>query len=188
MNWLTWIFLESLPALASLLGTALFILLVIWRQTGRPRPLLVGLGVALVLLVVQAAVVTQREHAGRIMHEVEIDLSEGRVDALAATLAPDFTAGNRDRETFIAYVHSWIERVDIRWLDRQNLHVIESSPDQFAISVGYLATVTGDYAGTVPSRWRINFIDTRYGWMIHRIRCLRLAHLDKPDWQTIDHQ
>ena len=58
MSWFTWIFLESLPALGALLFTVNFFLLVYWRRSGRVRPLLIGLGAAIVLLIVQAAVVT----------------------------------------------------------------------------------------------------------------------------------
>lgn len=186
MDWLVWLLFESPGALAAVLGTALFVLLVYWRRRGRARPLLVGLAVAVVLLVVQALVTTRREHAGRILAAVEADIVQARTDALAEALAADFAASGMDRAAFLAYVRGKMEVVDVRWLDRQSLRVEQSGGARFAVSVGYLADAAGEYGGSIPSRWWIEFARTPAGWRIVHIRCLRLAWLEAPTWADLD--
>jgi len=185
MAWLTWIFLESLPALAAVLGTVLFVLLVIWRRGSSPRPLLVGLAVAAVLLIVQQVVVTQREQADRIMTPVELDILEGKIAALRDAVAPDFTSGHFDRDEFLDYAAGRLDAVNVRWLDRRQFVVVDSGSDRFTLEVAYLATISGDYGGTFPSRWRIDFAKTPAGWRITHIRCLKLAWLDTPSWEDL---
>ena len=86
MEWVTWLLFESVAALGSVLGLVLFALLVHWRRSGQVRPLLLGLGVAAALLLVQVLVVTRREHAGRILAAIERDIVAARTAALEAAL------------------------------------------------------------------------------------------------------
>lgn len=189
MDWLIWIMFESAVALAAVLGTVLFALLVYWRRGGSPRPLLIGLVVLLVLLILQPLVVTRREHAGRIMSAIEQDIVAARTDALAAALAPGFHAGRRDADAFVAFVRAKMQQIDVHWLERQSLRLepLDSpTSDCFAVSVGYLADVANEYEGTIPSRWQIEFTRTPAGWKISTIHCLRLAWLENPTWTEID--
>ncbi len=188
MTWFTWIFLESALALGAVSGTALFFLLVYWRRGGSVQPLLIGLGVSVVLFAVQALVTTQREHAAGVMQAIEDDLVDAQTAALGQYLAPQFTAGNRDRREFLDHVSARLKQIDIRWLDRKSLKIIESSGDTFAVAVGYFAHVTGEYGGTVPSVWRIEFTRTPDGWLISQIDCLKLAWMENPTWEQIDRQ
>lgn len=172
MNSLTWLFLESTLALAALLFVVLFVLLVYWRRSGVVRPLLVGLAAAVVLLVVQSAVVTQREQAGLIMGRVEQDILDSKVDALAAALSSDFWIEDAewDSEKFIERVRHYMRRVDVLTLMRRRLEVVERGEDTFTVEIAYLADVRGmDYAGVTPSNWRIQFVREGEDWRIRNI-------------------
>jgi hypothetical protein len=187
MNWLVWFLFESLGALGAVLGVALFVLLVHWRRTGRSRPLLIGLAIAAVLLVTQALVVTQRERAARILAPIERDVVASRTTALEAALAPDFTAGDLDREQFLAFARRQFQRLRVRWLDRWALQVDESQAARFVASATYVADIAGDaYAGSVQSRWAITFVRTPAGWRIANLRPLHVAGLDEPRWSDLD--
>ena len=104
MAWLTWFALESTLALAAALFTANFTLLVMWRRTGRGRPLLAGLAVSILLLAIQGFVVTRREHAGRLLRTIERDLLTAQTTGLSAALADDFRTARMDKGSFLT---SW---------------------------------------------------------------------------------
>jgi hypothetical protein len=169
------------------LGAVLFVLLVYWRRTGRVRPLLVGLAVAVVLFVLQATVVTSRERVGRTMDAIQHDLVAQRSNALAAALAPDFEAGGMNRDTFLEYVRRQMERVNVRDLDRTALRIERSEGDRLVVSVSYLASIVmQDYAGDVLSRWSLTFARTPAGWKIVSIQPLHVGGVDRPTWGTLE--
>lgn len=185
MAWITWVLFESLLALAAVLGTGLFILLVLWRRSGNPRPLLIGLAVAVILLIVQQLVVTRRERADELLKQVENAVTAERMDWLAAVLAPDFKAFELDRDEFLDYVNSFMQTLDVKWVRRQDLTIEGGTPDRITASAGYWADVTGDQGGTVPSRWRFEFEQTPYGWMIQSITPLKIGPLKDPNWADL---
>jgi hypothetical protein len=187
MGWLTWFLFESVAALGAVLGVVLFVLLVYWRRTQRSRPLLVGLGVALALFVIQAVMMTQREHAVRILEPIEKELVASRVDALAAALAPEFDAEELDRDGFLAYVRRQLELVKVRWLDRWALKLTEADSDRFVATATYVADISGySYVGGVESVWTLTFVRTPDGWKIAAIRPLNIGGLENPTWGSID--
>ena len=187
MGWLTWFLFESVAALGAVLGVVLFVLLVYWRRTGQSRPLLVGLGVALTLLVIQALVVTQREHAEHILEPIEKELVASRTDALAAALAPDFDADGLDRDGFLAYVRRQLQSVKVRWLERWALQLAEADAERFVATATYTADVAGSsYVGSMESVWAFTFVRTDDGWKIATIRPLSIAGLENPTWGSID--
>lgn len=186
MDWLSWVLFESLAALAAVLVTGLFVVLVYWRRSGNVRPLLVGLGLAVVLLALQWLVVTHREHAGRVLVTIEQDLRRGRATALGTALAPGFVAGERDREQFIGYVERRLRQIRIHWLERTRLQMVESNGGRFVILAGYVADVGGQYSGRIPSRWRIEFTRTPAGWQITAIEPEMLAFQENMTWPALD--
>ena len=189
MSGLTWFFCESVPALGAVLGVALFVLLVYWRRSGRVRPLLAGVTVAAVLLLVQWLVVTQREHAGRILKSIETDIVASRTGALAAALAPNFETDGLDRDAFLAYVRRQLERIKVRWVDRWRLEVAESEADRFVATAVYTADVIAEvHAGTVSGTWSITFIRTPAGWKIARVQPVRIDGDARPTWHDLDRE
>lgn len=186
MVWVSWLLFESVAALAAVLGVALFVLLVHWRRSRRGRPLLIGLGLAVVLLVLQALVVTQREHASRILAQIEADIVRAQTDALAESLAPDFDADGRDRDAFLARVRQWMQRVDVRWLDRLHLRIEQRAADRFVVSASYRAEVMFDQIGGASrSRWALTFTRTADGWKIVDIQPLFIEGISNPSWGSI---
>ena len=189
MSVLTWFFFESVPALAAVLGVALFVLLVYWRRSGRARPLLVGLAVAAALLLIQRLVVTQREQAGRILKAIETDIVASRTAAMAAALAPDFDADGLDRDAFLVLVRRQLEHVKVRWVDRWRLEVRESAAERFVVEAVYTADITAEvYSGTASGSWSITFIRSPAGWKIACVRPLRVEDMSNPTWQDVDRQ
>ena len=184
METLVWVLFESTITLAVVLALANFFLLVYWRRSGRPRPLLIGLAVAVVLLVLQALVVTKREHAAAILQRIETDLLVSRVEALDRALATDFQAGSRDHDRFVDFARRQLEVVEIHWLMRTSPRVEESQKDTFTISVGYTADVTAHgYVGPVGSRWRLTFVREAGEWRIGRIDPPMINRRQFDDWR-----
>jgi len=191
MNTLVWFFFESTAALGSVLGLVLFALLVYWRRTGRGRPLLVALGVSAALLLVQVLVVTQREHAIRILDRIQADLVRSRSDALAAALAPDFVTDQPrgpalDRAAFLDHVRRVQQRVAVRWLERADLRIHDATAGRFVISVAYVAEVVGDqFGGPFRSRWSITFVRAPGGWMILHLHAEDIEGVPAPSWEHV---
>jgi len=186
MDWLVWFFFESLPALAAVLFTANFVLLVYWRRSGRHRPLLVGVTLALALLIIQALVVTRREHARHVLTAIEKDVLASRRDHLAAAFAPSFTAGRMTRDEFLDYVGRQYHRVHVRQLNCSELRVKESRPDEFVVAVAYQGDITvGDYVGWVRTRWDVTFVRTAAGWQIARLQPRYVEGITDPTWADL---
>jgi hypothetical protein len=187
MNWLTWVLFESLAALGAVLGVALFALLVLWRRSGNVRPLLIGLGIAVVLLGMQALVVTKREHAGRVLTAIEHDLRVSKTDALAAALAPEFESQGMGRDEFLAYVRRQLAKVRVHWLERWELSVSDATADRFGASVTYLAEISGEgLAGTPRSNWYFTFVRTPAGWKIAALECRQIDGHRDVSWRDLN--
>ena len=184
MDWLGWLFLESLPALAIALGLTLFGLLVYWRRGGSPRPLLIGLAITAVLLGVQAVIETPREVATRMLIRIERDVVAGRATALAAALAPQFRTEGMDRTAFIEFARQKIQQVRVRSVDRGECRIEERTGDRFVASVNYQTNVdVRDWgAAFVPSHWRITFGRTDAGWRIVTIDPPQVGGEQFRDW------
>jgi hypothetical protein len=181
---LVWVVLESTITLAVILALANFFLLVHWRRSGRPRPLLIGLAVAVVLLALQALIVTRREHAASTLKRIETDLLASRVEALDRALATDFEAGHMNHERFVDFARRQLAVVEIHWLRRTGPRVEQSQKDRFSISVGYTADVTAHgYVGPVGSRWTITFVREVGKWRIGRIDPPMINRHQFNDWR-----
>ena len=176
MGWLRWLFLESFVALASVLFLANFVLLVHWRRSGRPRALLIGLASAIMLLAVQALVVTRHEHAARTLHAIVAEIPLRRVDVLSASLTADFDCDGMDRDAFVKFAQAGLDRVRIEQLHRTLLEVVRSQGDEFAVEVVYLSdTLIGDvFEGYLKSRWEVTFVRRAGEWRIGGIRALEI--------------
>ncbi len=173
MDWLVYIFIESTLTLGVLLALVCFCLLVYWRREGRPRPLLIGLAVSALLLIVQTAVTTQREHAWRILARIERDVLAGETDRLAASLSDDFSAARYDKPRFIELVDGRYDVVSVIWLRRLSCTIVESTADSFTAEVGYLGEVrASEYMTAIDSKWRIKFIRRERDWKIQTVKPL----------------
>jgi hypothetical protein len=189
---LEWFFFESTAALASVLGVVLFVLLVVWRRSGKARPLVIGVAVSAVLLSLQGFVVTRKEQATRILDSIESDLVHGHADALAAALTPDFETEQRsgralNRRDFLELVAQRLQRTRIGWINRSGLQTGESRPDHFVVTVAYMAEAyVENFGGVFRSRWTITFARSPEGWRIQHIRADEIEGLgNEPAWGTI---
>ncbi|NLG43761.1 MAG: hypothetical protein GX547_10975 [Phycisphaerae bacterium] len=187
MAWLSWFLFESTLALAAALFTANFALLVMWRRTGRGRPLLAGLAVSIILLAVQGFVVTHREHAAHLLRTIERDLLTAQTSGLSAALADDFQMGRMDKGQFLDFVARQYGRIRISSLYCSQLEVRDSQPDQFTVEAAYQADLRGDFmGGWVRSRWELTFKRTADGWRIAFLRPIHIDGIQHPDLRALE--
>lgn len=177
MYLLTWVFLESVVALCVILGLMLFGLIVHWRRSLNPRLLLAGLGVAIILLLIQKSIVTQREHAGLILDAIQKDLLQSRPDAIERSLADPFRAGEMDRGQFLNVVKTQLRKVRIHQISRGSMRQTTSEPGAFQVDASFSARVDSTEYGAnlVPSTWQLGFVKTAEGWRISQIEPLSLG-------------
>ena len=188
MDTLKWLFFESTPALGGCLAVVLFLLLVHWRRTLKPRAFLTGLAVAAILLIVQAIVVTHGEHASRIMATIELEVLASRPDGLAPFLSERFYIEDADwdRAEFLQRVRDYMERVDVRTLTRRKLEVEKNDGEQFQIYISYLADInTQDFDRPVLSRWRITFVHEANHWRILTIIPVSIDQTPTGGWRGV---
>jgi hypothetical protein len=180
MGWLRWIFLENLIAFAVVVGVANFFLLVAWRRGRSVRPLLAGLVLTVVLFGVHLGVTTRREHAGAALKAIERDLVNDRADAVQALLAPSFSAYGMDKAAFVDLVEDRLDALDLTYIGRTRLRVVQEAETRFAVEADYYADVRGlMYSGPFRSRWFVEFVRTPDGWRIGTTRALQ------PSWMAI---
>ncbi len=185
VDFLVWLLFESTLLLGGCLGVMLFVLLVHWRRTLQPRPLLIGLALAVVLLIAQAAVVTRKEHADRIMERIETAVLASQPEVIAGTLSTRFRIEKpeMDGEQFTDLVRAYMQWVNVRSLSRTALTIEESRDDTFRASLSYLGEVTArDFTGLVQSRWNITFVRDQDGWHILSIEPTMLQRQTIKGW------
>lgn len=185
MQTLQWFFFESTAALGAALFLALFWLLVYWRRSGNLKPLGVGIGIAILLLVIQAAVTTQHEHAAHILARIERDAEKHSAAALEAALAADFSIPGMTRAEFVTLARERLARLTIRTLYRTNL-VIDTGPEEFTAHASYLADASLDndvISGS--SEWLIRFARHNDRWLIVEIEPVRIQNVPLHGWQDL---
>ena len=177
MGWMRWLLFESFAALAIGLFLVNFFLLVYWRRSGRPRPLLIGLGAAVVLLCVQNLVVTRQEHAGRILAGIEREIPTAAVAALAAALSDDFECDGMDAAEFVAFAEAGLQRVDVDILRRMRLEIGESGASRFVARVVYLSDVrvVDLFDRLIKTVWEVTFVQERGRWRIAAVRAVQVG-------------
>ena len=188
MDFLSRLFLESQLMLGAILAVAIFVLLVHWRRTLKPRPLLIGLAVSIILLIVQAAVVTRRERADIIMTRIEKAVLVSKADGVGAEISARFRVETpeMDRARFVELVRVYMQRVDVRTLARRKLEVVSGTPERFEALVSYFAEINaGDYSGPAQSRWRIIFVKEADRWRIISIEPTMLNRQTVAGWRSL---
>lgn len=187
MQWLTWIFLESPLALSAACFVILFVLLVYWRRTGKPRPLLVGLVLAVVAFAAQAFVETRRELADRLLEPVERQAVQGQTQALQALVAPQFAAGELDATEFVALARQRLSDHPLTNIQRLGSHIVESGPDSFVVRNSYY--VTGRFgqigAGSFQCTIRFDFLRTQNQWKIVAIEPPKIQGVQFDSWTHV---
>lgn len=171
MNWLTWLFLESFPALSISLFVVLFWLLVWWRRGGSVRPFLVAMLIGAVLLVVQSLVTTQREHAARVLSAVERGVPRADIKPLEASLTRSFQAAQLARDEFIGMAQRRLQEFRVNNVRRVTLSIDQSGPDRFVALAAYQCDIDHpDFgSGWLATGWRFTFLRVEGEWRIDEI-------------------
>ncbi len=188
VDFLVRLLFESTLMLGGCLAVMLFVLLVHWRRSSKPRLLLIGLALSVVLLLVQALVVTRREHADRIMKWIETDMVASRTDAIAAALSDRFRIADpeMDGDRFLELVRGYMAWVDVRSLTRRKLEIETSEADTFQAHLSYWGEISArNYVGPVQSRWRIVFVRDTDGWRILSIEPTMLQRMPVSGWSDL---
>lgn len=189
MSWLSWILFESAIALGIVMGTVVFVTLVYWRRGGRREPFLGAVVLTVVLLIVQSMVETGREQAGHVLDAIEAGIIEDDSAPLATRLSADFVAEGMDRDTFVGLVERMMDRVDVRYIDRWAMRLVESEKERMVIEASYSADIETDgFARKQPTKWEIHFIRRGGGWQIQKIRPLYILGLPDPSFDKIRRQ
>lgn len=185
MDTVRWIFLESPLALALLAGFVNFWLLVHWRRSGRPRPLLVGLAATVALFVVQAWVEMPREAVRRIVGELERAVEHRQIEPFERELAASFVAGSLDRRTFLEMVRGVLPELDVFMLLRQKLDVVPVDDGEVVATVHYVGNARYREEGGAFRAW----FDFRFAWIDGRWQIVaidRFAVNDEPGrWERL---
>lgn len=186
MQTLTWLFLESTIALGALIALTLFGLLVHWRRGGRARPLLIGMGVGAALLLIQALVVTQREHAAATFARIERGLLLSQVDPIERELASEFRAGEMDTEAFLQRARRTLERVEVLRMRRISLVVHDAQRDRFVVTTRYVCDVrTSNFVGPFESTWRVGFRRDGRGYRIETVDPVYIHGMNVRSWRQL---
>ncbi len=186
MDWIAWFLFESLAALGAALFVVNFVLLVIWRRSGRPRPLVISLAVALLLLLLQTAVTTRREAVTRLLGGIEQDVRNAQISRIGAALAPGFSAGPMQAEDFLEYVQRQYAHVRVHSVKRTALELQPVAGERFDTTVGYLADVDAEaYRGPVRTTWNFEFVRTDDGWRVQSIRPRSIENWTVSGWGAL---
>lgn len=186
MNWLSWLLLESFPALAGLLFLLNFALLVRWRRTLRARGFLIGLAVSAILLGVQNFVTTPRERALAMLMPIERELPLGHTQALATELDESFSAGGLTRAQLLDAIRAELREFRVVSLRRVDLRIESAAGDEMRVVAAYVAQLAGrDMSGTMRSRWQITLRHAAGGWRIAAIEPLFVDGLESPTWDAL---
>lgn len=187
MNWLEWVFLESPLALGAFAFVLGFALLVYWRRSGRALPLLVGLGLLLLLFVVQAAVETRREIATRLLTPVEEQAVAGNVDQLQAILAPGFLAGVMQAEEFLDLAKQRLDAHPLVSVQRLRSEIESSQAERFWVRNGYY--VTGRFGslggGAFQCSVLFEFVRAADGWRLASIAPPKVQGMQFQSWGDV---
>lgn len=184
MGLLRWILLESLPALGIVLFILNFWLLVWWRRGGSARPLLTALLLSGVMLIVQAAVTTQREHAARVLDSIERGVPRADVTALNAALANGFSAGPMSRAEFVSLARSRLQDIKVGATRRLSLEIDESSAERFVALAAYQCDIAHPElgAGWLATGWRFTFVREGDTWRISDIDLPTVNGIKLTNW------
>jgi hypothetical protein len=183
MDWLTWVLLESAAALGAMCFVVVFVALVHWRRSGRPRPLVVALAASALLLTVQQLIVTRRETATGTLDRIAADIRRSRTDALADALSPSFRAAGLNRDEFLAVVQKLLQSVRIVSPGEPVIRISGSEADRFSVSAAYMPDIVfREYSGRIRTRWDISFERTPAGWKITNIEPAYIDGVADPTW------
>lgn len=185
MDTVRWILLESPLALALLAGFVNFWLLVHWRRSGRPRPLVAGLLITLAMFVVQAWVETPREAARRIISELERAVEHRQIEPFERHLADSFVAGSLDRAAFLQMVRAVLPELDVFMLLRQRLDVVPAADGQVVATAFYVGNARYRDEGGAFRAW-FDFRFDRVGGRWQIVAIDRFAVNDQPGrWERL---
>lgn len=186
MRFLEWLFLESTPALAIPLALTVFWLLVHWRRGGSARPFQISAAAMVILLSIQAWVVTPLERAQIVMSAVERDIEASRTTALRNALSANFRADEWDREQFIEFVRQMLAEAHVRSVGRNGFEIRERGAGRFVLYASYLSQMALDgNVGVLDSAWLIRFERIDGEWWIASIDPVRLNRTNIADWEQI---
>lgn len=151
------VLLESPLLLIPLLIVGLYVLVYVWarrRTKGSGWAVVVGFAAAAMLVIVQMAVVTDREQLIDTCNEMGDLVEAGRISALAQFIAPEFDEAGLDREGFLDRVDR--ARIDYAVSDIR-LSNFEVEVDGSTATVRLAATCRVQAEGIIMDRQALRF-------------------------------
>lgn len=170
-------FLDDTYALPLTAGLVVFALSVAWhlRRTRRSATVLgVGIAVAVLLLVVQKIVVTDREAIDRMVRRLAVAVETKDFDIVAQLIDEDFGTDGGRKADFIAAIKATLTRFEI---EGARLHAmkIDIAEDHATVEFGVLCRLRfSGFDRPSTSRWSLGLVRRGAGWRVREIDPLEI--------------
>lgn len=179
---INWLLFENRLALVVCWGLLVFMLAVFWarlRTKTSGRFVVVVLLMAPPLLVVSTWVHTPREQVQALCQSLAQHVEANRPEALAAFLAEDFRSDELDRDRLVELLSSSLIRYQVRHSRVDADDVAIESDGSWTVEVAAACEVSGggDFAGRLPTRWRLSLRHGADGLRIVEARPIPVAPL-----------
>jgi hypothetical protein len=173
IDFLTRVLFESLPLLLVAIAVALAVALAVHRRrftTGSRRGLLATAGVGVLLIVVQALVVTDREAIQQTLREAASAVQAGDVPALGEQIDEAFSAQGMDKQQLLARSNQMLQRWQVNSARLSGFR-IEVDGDEATVSFRVLCDLRSDswVQDNTLSLWRLRCVRRPEGWKVQRV-------------------
>lgn len=182
MDFLRSLLFESPARLASLCAFVCLVLLVLWRRTGtagRRKAFLGALAASLVLLALQAVVVTDHERIVQLLNALADAAERADLDTIEPSIDESYHDSHGDRATLLVRIRDRLTRYTIR---NASLSAFEITVDGDEATAAFrvIADVNDRDSSfpATPSRWEVSLIRRGGVWRVRSIRLLRLGPLE----------
>jgi len=173
---------ESPTKLASLCAFVCLVLLVLWRRTGtagRRRAFLGALAASLVLLALQAVVVTDHERIVQLLSALADAAERADLGAIEPSIDDSYRDNYGDRAALLARIRDRLTRYTIR---NVSLSAFEVTVDGDEATAGFRVVADMNDRDSAfpatPSRWEVGLIRRGGVWRVRSVRLLRLGPLE----------
>lgn len=136
-------------------------LFVAWLRRRTPRlrvAVQIGLLICVLVPLLQFLVTTQRERISAVCAALVKAVEAGDVAAIDSQVSDRFAAEDFDKESFMAFVRSGLERNEVEDATMR-IESIEIDGNKATVVLMASCTVNSDfYQGPLPSKWRVIFM------------------------------
>lgn len=148
------------------------------------RVVLLGFVIAPALVILQSVVVTRHERLIAVCQSLADAVESGRLRAVRARLADDFSADGLDRDAFIDRLERALERHRPANTVLYDFDFVSSSESDATVEFTSMcdADYEGAYLRRINARWRLEMVDDDGRWQVASVEVVPthtspIAHL-----------